>query len=352
MSTPATPPTMRAWRVMRRGDPAKALRFDEKMSVPSELPEGHVLVKVQAAALNPIGYKLMQLLPNFLMKRPHVAEYDLTGIVVDGNGTKWKTGDAVYGLVGTPQTKKYGQGALSEYTRLPASNLLARSADMPPTQAAGLAMAGLTAYQALFRVGGLQPGQTVFVNGGSTSVGAFAIQLAKAAGCTVTASASGKNEQFVRGLGADEFFDYTKEPLHAQLVARPPPSKYHMILEAAGLIDTALYTHSEAYLVTGGVFVSVGPQPKGFDVPAISKFGWNVFIKPAWLCGTKHRFEILSVSPIEEDMQAFAKHIAEGQVKAVVDSVFEFQDALKAYERIMTGRATGKVVVKVDSEVQ
>lgn len=97
-----------------------------------------------------------------------------------------------------------GQGALTQYTRLPAVNLVPRSKNVTPTQAAGFSLAGLTAYQSLIGVGKLEAGQSVFINGGSTAVGSFAIQIAKAKGAHVTASASAKNEEYVRSLGADE----------------------------------------------------------------------------------------------------------------------------------------------------
>lgn len=97
-----------------------------------------------------------------------------------------------------------GQGALTQYTRLPAANIVPRSKNVTPMQAAGFSLAGLTAYQSLIGVGKLEAGQSVFINGGSTAVGAFAIQIAKAKGAHVTASASAKNEVYVRGLGADE----------------------------------------------------------------------------------------------------------------------------------------------------
>lgn len=95
-------------------------------------------------------------------------------------------------------------GALAQYARVPADHLVPIPPGLSPVQAAGVTLAGMTAYQALFDVAGLQPEQSVFVNGGSTAVGAFAIQLAKAVGCKVAASASAKNEAYVRGLGADE----------------------------------------------------------------------------------------------------------------------------------------------------
>lgn len=97
-----------------------------------------------------------------------------------------------------------GQGALTQYTRVPAINLVPRPVHITPTQAAGFSLAGQTAYQALVELAKLEEGQSVFINGGSTAVGAFAIQIAKAKGAHVTASASAKNEEYVRSLGADE----------------------------------------------------------------------------------------------------------------------------------------------------
>lgn len=100
--------------------------------------------------------------------------------------------------------KATGMGTLCQYTRLPAENLVLRPPNISVVEAAGITLAGQTAYQALFDLGKLEPSQSVFINGGSTAVGAFAIQIAKAHGCKVVASASGKNEEFVRSLGADE----------------------------------------------------------------------------------------------------------------------------------------------------
>lgn len=98
---------------------------------------------------------------------------------------------------------KAHSGTLAQYTRISASHVVRRPMNITPTQAAGIPIAALTAYQALFNVAHLKPEQHVFINGGSTSVGAFAIQFAKAIGCNVTVSASGRNEAFVRSLGAD-----------------------------------------------------------------------------------------------------------------------------------------------------
>lgn len=159
----------------------------------------------------------MRLVPNFVAGRPYPAENDLAGIIVDAGDSDFKVGDRVFGFIEVDLQRKIRQGSLTEYTRMPASHLAPLPANTSFTGAAGFTLAGETAYQALFEVCQLEAGQSVFVNGGSSSVGAFAIQIAKAKGCRVVASASGKNEDFVKALGADEAShhiqaNYCKQP--------------------------------------------------------------------------------------------------------------------------------------------
>lgn len=105
---------------------------------------------------------------------------------------------------GTDYAFRTRQGALAQYVRLPATCLVNLPPNVNPVQAAGLTCAAMTAYQALFEVGALRQGQRVFINGASSAVGAFAVQLAKAAGCRVSGSASARNQEFVEGIGVDE----------------------------------------------------------------------------------------------------------------------------------------------------
>ncbi|PIL31907.1 hypothetical protein GSI_06611 [Ganoderma sinense ZZ0214-1] len=337
-------PTMKSWRVTASGEPAKVLQFGD-VPVP-KLKKGDILVKVQAAALNPVGYKSIKWVPSFVARRSKAHEFDLTGVVVDANQTVFKEGDEIIGVNPVPSVYLNGYGALAEYTKVSAARAVIRPKNVTPTEASGFPIAGLTAYQALFHIAKLEEGQSVFINGGSTSVGSFAIQLAKAKGARVAASASGKNEQYVRGLGADQFFDYTKQPLHEQLIASDPNPKYRVFLEAVGIIDPTLFVESEKYLAPGGVFLSVGPQGSGY-----LNFLWKVLLQPSWLGGTKRTWKMISVDPTRKDLANFAKLVEEGKVKPLVDSVYSFEDALKAYERLQTGRVTGKVVVKVDPTV-
>ncbi|EED85578.1 predicted protein [Postia placenta Mad-698-R] len=346
------PQIQKAWRATAKGEPSKVLRLDDNVPVP-KLNRGEVLIKVQAAALNPVAYKvIMKLIPNFILKKPYIPEHDLAGIVVDANDTEFQNGDEVFGFIPVSAAVKERKGALAQYASISASHIVRRPVNVTPTQAAGIPLAAMTAYQALFDVAHLKPEQHVFINGGSTAVGGFAIQIAKSIGCKVVASASGKNEGYVRSLGADEFVDYTTGPLHATLAANPPSQKYHVFLETVGLLDTSLYTSSEAYLAPGGIFVSTGPQPKGFDIAGLSRLAWKIFLQPRWLGGTKRTWKLIQVDNKHEDLVKVAEQVVDGKIKPLVDSVYNFDDALKAYERIMTGRATGKVVVKVDLETE
>ena len=145
----------------------------------------------------------MRLVPNSFFKR--IAEHDFAGEVVDPNGDpRFKVGDQVFGTVPLPESLKTGQGALAQYVYAPAKSTTLRPDHISPNEASGIPIVAMTAYAALYQVGKLEAGQRVFINGGTTSVGMYAVQFAKALGCKVYASASGKNEEFLRNLGVDE----------------------------------------------------------------------------------------------------------------------------------------------------
>lgn len=346
------PEKQKAWLAIRRGVPSKALRLDDNVAVSSKLQEGEVLVKVQAAALNHIDYMLLGLLPNAFVGRPHVISHDFAGTVVSSRDSKIKEGEEVFGAILAPTQHKTGQGALAQYVRVPAKFVAQRPQNITPTQAAGIPLVALTAYQVLFEIAKLEPEQSLFVNGGSTAVGLAAIQVAKALGCKVTATASGKNEELVKSLGTDVFIDYTKTPANEILQRDPPSPKFHAILDAVGNIDLHLWTHSEAYLAPDGIFVSVGPRPSGAgDLPLLVRYAWEAFLRPTWLGGVKRKWRMVQVKENQEHLEYIAKLISEGKFKFVVDSVYEFDDVPKAFEHLMTRRARGKVVIKVDPNV-
>ncbi|KAF9219842.1 NAD(P)-binding protein [Gyrodon lividus] len=363
------PLTQKAWVVIKQGTPRQALDFKTDFPVPKP-KYGHVLVRVRAAALNPVGWKLMSALPNFLSARPHPAEHDLAGVVIDANGSRFLNGDEVIGFIPVPLQFSTRQGALAQYVTLPASNLIIKPTELSWEEATGLPLAAQTALQAL-RLGGYEleepdksssaksesaSQETIFINGGSTAVGIYAIQFAKAMGFRVVASASGRNENFVRNLGADEFIDYKTQPLPEHLISNPPNPRFAMILDAAGLVDTALYTESEAYLAPprgkkGGLYVSTGPWPGGQGwVKVITDMGQVVGAvgRPSCLGGVKRGWKLVNVDHKPDDMEKICGMVKRGTLRTHVDSTHAFDSVLDAYDKLLTGRAVGKVVVKVD----
>ncbi|KAF8913591.1 hypothetical protein CPB85DRAFT_1375611 [Mucidula mucida] len=306
------PTTQQAWIVKKKGVPKDALVFETEHPVKKPGRE---------RALNPAGHKLM-LFPNFLVKRPNHE---------DPNDSDFKQGEEVFGCI--PIRRR-----LQQYACVPAANLVHKPDNVKFTEAAGFALAGETAWQAMFDCGHFEAGQTVFINGGSSAP----------KGARIVASASGKNEEFVRSLGADEFIDYTKRPLHEYLSENPPSPKFHLILDAVGLLDPTLFTCSPAYLAPGGTFVTVGTLLQGLHPFILGVKTLFAMIWSAWLGGVPRRHKTVYVQNNPTDLKQLQLLVKEGKLKSVVDSVYEFNDVHGAYERIMTSRARGKVVVKVD----
>ncbi|KDQ59443.1 hypothetical protein JAAARDRAFT_33007 [Jaapia argillacea MUCL 33604] len=345
------PGVQQAWRAVGRGTPSEALRFETNVPVPRELGEGEVLVKIHAASISQAGWKIMRWMPWIFIQRPYTPEFDFAGVVVDHNNTHFSVGDKVFGTDDNLPTSSLHQGTLAQYIRIPASKVLPLPSDTTPSQASGIPGSALTAYRGLFEVGGLEAGQSVFINGGSSSVGIFAIQLAKAKGCRVVASASGKNEELVRSLGADDFIDYTLAPLSQTLSSNPQYPKFNLILDAVGLVDPSLYTSCEAYLAPNGIFVSTGPQPQVWgEVLTVFKLFWNVSMRPTWLGGVRRKWTFYSTGLKPEVLETITQLVSDGKVKPIVDSVYPFEDVVNAYEHLMTYRAGGKVIVMVDRE--
>ncbi|KAG6377960.1 hypothetical protein JVT61DRAFT_14754 [Boletus reticuloceps] len=289
----------------------------------------------------------MGTLPTALTKRPHPAEHDLAGVIVDANGSSFSNGDEVIGYI--PITLQFSsrQGALAQYATLPVDNVVLKPAKLSWEEAAGLPLAAQTAVQSL-RMGGYDPTrwlslnptststptpsnqETILINGGSTAIGIYAIQLAKAMSLH------------------DKFLDYTARPLAEQLSDDPPEPRFGMILDAAGTSDTALYTNSATYVKKGGAYVTTGPYPDKSGLMCLLGRWAGVVLRPSFLGGTPTTWKIIHVVNIKEDMKMLCTLIERGALRPYVDSTYEFGSALDAYERIMTGRATGKVIVKVE----
>ncbi|MPQ57917.1 NADP-dependent oxidoreductase [Duganella sp. FT27W] len=168
---------------------------------------GEILIKVHAAGVNPVDWKIRSGAGQRMgMTLPIHLGGELSGTVaaVGAGVERFHAGDAVYGIVRT--------GAFADYVVATADQLAHKPANLDFIAAAAVPLGALTAWQAMFDLAGLAAGQRILITSGAGGVGSLAVQLARAAGAHVTAMASAPNEQFVRGLGADEFIDYTAQP--------------------------------------------------------------------------------------------------------------------------------------------
>jgi NADPH:quinone reductase-like Zn-dependent oxidoreductase len=200
---------MKAMRFHSYGD--SSVLVYEDADLPAAGP-GQVVVRVAGAAFNPLdvairGGFVQQVFP---VTFPHIPAFDVAGVIteVGEEVSGWATGDAVVAFL-----PPAAPGAAAEYAVVPAEALAAAPRTVELADAAALPSAGLTAWQSLFEHGGLEAGQSVLVNGAGGAVGGYAVQLARRAGATVTATASARSASRLRSYGADRIIDYTATPL-------------------------------------------------------------------------------------------------------------------------------------------
>ena len=216
-----------------------------------EIKPDEVLVRVEAAALNPLDDQLKagKMAKFFPLPFPYTLGTDLTGTVahVGAEVTAWQPGDRVIGRL-----KPATGGALAEFAALPADACAALPPSLPLSAAAGIPTAAGTAWLALFKTAGLKEGQTVLIHAGAGGVGSFAVQFAHAVGARVLATASGDGIEAVRNLGADQVIDYKSE----DFVSAVPD--VDVVLDTVG---GETQTRSFEVLKSGGYLVSTVSPP-------------------------------------------------------------------------------------------
>jgi len=244
---------MKAMRYHSYGD-SGVLAYEEA-SRPAAGP-GQVVLQVAGAAFNPVDAAIRAgfMQQAFPVTFPYIPNFDVSGVVAEtGEGvTGWSEGDAVVAFL--PMNTG---GAAAEFAVAPAELLAAAPRTVELADAAALPSSGLTAWQALFEHAGVQAGQSVLVNGAGGAVGGYAVQLAKQAGATVTATAGPASTGRVRSHGADRVVDYTATPLLEAVAGQ----RFDVVLNLARTSpeETAALTELTA---DGGAFVSTtGPAP-------------------------------------------------------------------------------------------
>ncbi len=310
-------PTMTAVRFHDYGD-ASVLAVE---SVPRPTPQlEHVLVRVRAAAVNPLDWKLRQGLMKDMMplQLPFTPGGDLAGVVeaVEG-GAKFAVGDAVFGALAP-----FGGGAYAEFAVAAPDVLEHKPENLSFAEAASVPGVALTAWQALFDFGGLQSGQTLLIHGGAGGVGLFAVQFAKQKGATVYATCSDTDKAFVSGLGADTVIDYKNERFEDVV------QNVDVVLD---LVGGETRDRSWGVLKPGGILVSTPAPPS-----------------PEKAAAHNVRAAFVQLKPTAGLLAQIAQMLGSGAVKTEVGKTFPLSDAAAAQELSQHGHVRGKIVLTVD----
>ena len=310
-------PTMKAVVVHEYGGP-EVLKLE---SVPWPEPlENEIRVRVVAAGVNPVDALIRSgvFAKFFKSKLPIVPGYDIAGTVEKAGAkvTKFKVGDPIFAYLGL----KTG-GGYAEYAVATENEAAAKPKSLNYVEAAATPVAALTAWQALIDTAKLSSGQTVLIHGGSGGVGTFAIQIAKARGAKVIATASTQNQDLLKQLGADVAIDYTTTKFED--VAK----EVDVVLDSVGKDTLA---RSYGVVKKGGCIVSLVAQP---DARELEQHGIRGFP--------------LNVRPNSEELSEIGKLIDRKKIRVIVSQVLPLASAAKAQAQAETGHTRGKVVLKI-----
>jgi NADPH:quinone reductase-like Zn-dependent oxidoreductase len=297
--------------------------------------DDEVLIKVRAASVNPLDWRLMRGEPAILrlfmgLRKPKIGRpgVDVAGEVeaVGRNVTQFKPGDAVFGAC---------RGAFAEYACTAAAKVAKKPDNVTFEQAAAVNVAGLTAVQGLRDKGKIQAGSKVLVNGAAGGVGTFAVQIARTFGAHVTGVCSTRNLEMVRSIGADEVIDYTQNDFTNS------NERYDLILDCVG---NHSFSECRRVLNPKGRLVGVG-APHDVSMPAILA----AMIKDLLLSVFGSQKAVMFIAKAsQDDLTLFGELISTGKIKPVIDSRYSLNDTADAVRHLEEGHARGKVIIDLD----
>lgn len=326
---------MKALQIIKYGELKDSLSINE-VEKPS-IGATDILVETKAAALNPIDYKLVSgnLKDMVPLDLPSSIGFDVSGIVIEKGDevTNFEVGDAVYARV--PQEQ---MGTVAEYVAVESSVASKKPENVSFEEVAGLPLVGLTAIQALEGVG-LKENDRILIHAGSGGVGSFAIQYAKAKGAYVYTTTSTKNVDWVKALGADRVIDYKKEDYKA----------------VASDLDIVFDTLGEEYTLEafeiikeGGRVTTITGAP---DKETAANMGMEEYELPEklakWMDEKSAKYKFTWMHPDGKQLDAISAMVKEEKIKPIVDKVYNLEDSMDAYAHLATGRAKGKVIVRI-----
>jgi len=303
-----------------------------------------VLIEVHAAGINLLDSKIRDgefklILP---YKTPFVLGHDVAGIVtkVGTDVRQFKAGDEVYA-----RPADHHIGTFSEFIAVREADLALKPKNLTMEEAASIPLVGLTAWQALIEKGNLKKGQKVFIQAGSGGVGTFAIQLAKYLGATVATTTSAANIELVKSLDADVVVDYKKDDFEKVLQG------YDLVLNSQ---DSKTLEKSLRILKPGGKLISISGPPDPVFAEEIGAPWFVKLIMRLLSSGVRKKakrlnvtFSFLFMKANGDQLKAITSLINSGTIKPIVDKVFAFESIKEAMAYVESGRAKGKVVIKI-----
>jgi len=316
----------------------------EMADVPKPIiKEDEVLVEIHSASVNQIDNKLKSgefkmMLP---YKFPLILGHDVAGIVVEVGSkvTKFKVGDEIFSRLPDFQI-----GAFAEYIAINENFVAPKPKNISMEEAASVPLVGLTVWQ-VFEKAKLKKGQKVFIQAGSGGVGTFAIQLAKHLGAFVATTTSEKNFELVKDLGAGLVIDYKTQDFENML------TDYNLVLNSQ---DLKTLEKSIRILKPGGKVISISGPP---DVDFAKKLGLNFFLKAVMFLlsfQTKKLakkqnvdYSFLFMEASGNQLNEISKLIESGIIKPTIDKIFPFEQTNDALNYVDSGRAKGKVIIKI-----
>jgi len=309
-----------------------------------ELRDDEVLVEVHAASVNLLDSKIMAgefklILP---YRTPITLGHDVAGVVVKvGPGVRqFQTGDEVYA-----RADDFRIGTFAEFVPVKETSLALKPKNLTMEEAASIPLVGLTAWQVLVEKARLKTGQKVFIQAGSGGVGTFAIQLAKHLGATVATTTSAANTGLVKRLGADVVVDYKTQDFEAALHG------YDAVLNSQ---DGETLRKSLRVLRAGGQLISIsGPPDPAFGrqiaAPGFVKLVMRLLSagirRKARRAGVEYAFHFMTANGTQ--LRQITRLIESGAIRPVIDRVFPFTATNEALAYVASGRAKGKVVIKL-----
>ena len=309
-----------------------------------EVKDNDVLVEVHAAGVNLLDSKIKTgefklILP---YKLPLILGHDVAGVItkVGKNIKKFKVGDEVYA-----RTADHRIGTFAEFISIDERDVALKPRNISMEEAASIPLVALTAWQVLVERAQIKKGQEVFIQAGSGGVGTIAIQLAKYLGATVATTASAKSFDLLNDLGADVIIDYKNSDFENRL------SNYDVVLNSQ---DQKTLEKSLKILKSGGKLISISGPPTP-DFAKEIKAPWFVKIILSLISSgirkkAKNKnvdYSFLFMKANGQQLSEITSLIEAKVIKPVIDKIFPFDKTSEALLYVESGRAKGKVVIKI-----